>query len=96
MFKKLSDELNKKFFRKDDLAKQLEIIRVFDIYKKAIKNLLPRAKQISPISLKNRILTVQTPGSVAANELRFHERQVLEKINAAFERPVLRRIIYRF
>lgn len=95
-FKKLSDSLKDKFFRKDHLSRQLEIVKVFDIYKTEIKKLFPQDRETKPISLKNKILTVETSSSVMANELRFSEREVTDKINQILGREILKRVIYRY
>lgn len=86
MFKKLSDSLKAKFGRKDYLARQLGIVKVMDVYE--------QETGIRPVSLKNKILTVKTTSSVQANELRFREHQIMDKINQ--EEELVKRIIYRF
>ena len=96
MFKRLSDSLNAKFSRKTDLAKQLDIVKVFDIYKKEIRNLFSDPGDIKLISLKQKKLVVQASSSAMAGELRLHEGPIIEKINETMKRSVVERIIYRF
>lgn len=86
MFKKLSESLKAKFVRKDYLSRQLGIVQVMDIYEKETG--------IRPVSLKNKILTVKAASSVQANELRFTEQQIMDKVNQKEE--LVKRIIYRF
>lgn len=96
MFKKLSDSLRTKYNRKDELSRQLEIVRIFDIYRKELKKIFPQNREAKPVSLKNQILTVQTKSSVAANELRLKESRIIEKINQETGKEVIRKILYRF
>ena len=95
MFNKLSNLLHSKLSRKDDFSKQLEIVKVFDIYKTELTKNLPR-ESAHPISLKNGILTVAVKSSVQANELRFWEKVFMDKINTALGKEAVKRIIYRF
>lgn len=96
MFRKLSDHLNAKYSRKDNLSRQLEIVTVFDAYKEEIKKRFPPGTGTRPISLRNKILTVETSSAVMANELRLAEGQILEKINTAASKESVKRIRYRF
>ncbi|MDP3993693.1 MAG: DUF721 domain-containing protein [Candidatus Doudnabacteria bacterium] len=94
MFEKLSNFLSAQFGRKD-LQKQLEIVRVFDVYLSQIKN-LPQAEGARPLSLRNKILTIAVPSAVAAGDLRLRESQMIEQINSTLGEEVVRRIVYRF
>lgn len=88
MFKKLSESLKAKFGRKDYLSRQLEIVKIFDIYQVETG--------IRPTSLKNKILVIPTRSSVEANELRMREHEVVEKINQELGKPPIERVVYRF
>ena|SRR3989344_8367335 len=96
MFKRLSDTLNAKFSRKTDLAKQLEIVKVFDIYKKEARKLFADPVDFKLISLRHKKLVVQASSSAMAGELRLYEGPIIEKINEVMKRPVVERIVYRF
>lgn len=96
MFRKLSDTLGAKFKRKDELGRQLEIARVFDIYKKEHQTLFPNDQKSRPVVLKNQILTIKTSSSVLANELRLREGEMVEKINNQIGGGAVKKIIYKF
>lgn len=96
MFKKISESLKEKFGRKDDLSRQLAIRRVFDLYKAELAALPPNLRTADPASLKDGVLTVSVESAAAANELRYREAALIEKINAAFGQEIIRRILYRF
>ncbi len=96
MFKRLSDSLDAKFSRKTDLAKQLEIVKVFDIYKKEIRKLFSDPRDVKLISLKQKKLVVQASSSAMAGELRLYEEAIIEKINETMKRKLVERIMYRF
>lgn len=93
---KLSDILGAKFSRKDELSKQLQIVKVFDLYREEIKKIFPQEIDIKPLSLKNKILTVEVPSSVVANELRMREEGAVNKICRELGKEIIKRIIYRF
>ena len=94
MFEKLSNFLSEQFARKD-LQKQLEIVKVFDAYLLQTKN-LPQAEGARPLSLRNKVLIIGVPSSVAAGDLRLRESQIIEQINSTLGKEVVRRIVYRF
>lgn len=96
MFNKLSNILRVKFARKDGLSRQLEIVRVFDIYRQEIKKIFPNEENIKLISLRNKILNIGVSSSVLASELRMRQQEVVEKINSALGAEKINRIIYRF
>lgn len=96
MFNKLSNILGNKFSRKDDLSKQLEIVKVFDLYRQEIKKFLPAGTEVRLVSLKNKVLTVSIPSSVLASELRLRETSALQNINSRFGNDAVTRVRYRF
>ncbi len=96
MFKKLGETLQGKFSRKDELSRQLEIVRIFDLYRAEIKNLIPESEAIRPVSLQKKTLTVKTRSAVMANELRLHEAKILKVINQTVGHQAVKRVIYRF
>jgi len=96
MFKKLSDALKDKFSRKDDFSRQLEIVKVFDLYRQELKKLFPEEKDAKLVSLKNKILTIKTSSSVAANELRMREGGIINLINQNSQKEIIKRVVYRF
>ncbi|OGE77877.1 MAG: hypothetical protein A2751_02425 [Candidatus Doudnabacteria bacterium RIFCSPHIGHO2_01_FULL_46_14] len=95
MFNSLSKLLGDKFSRKDDLSKQIEIVKVFDVYREEMKNLFPE-EEITVVSLKDKTLLIQLNNSVLANELRLREWNIISKINATMSKEVVKKIIYRF
>ena len=95
MIERLGKIIRTKFSRQDDLSRQLEIVKVFDLYKEEIKKFFPKDSGVIPLSLKNKILRVEAQNSVQASELRFHETEILQTINEKFGREILIKIIYR-
>jgi predicted nucleic acid-binding Zn ribbon protein len=53
------------------------------------------AKNASPVELKGKILVVNVAGSVWLQELRFSNRDIIEKINSVLENSLLEDIQYR-
>ncbi len=96
MFNNLSDILKAKFGRKDDLSKQLQIVKVFDLYRAELKKIFPEENDIRLISLRNKTLTLGIASSVLANELRMRETEIVEVINQKLGKETISRVIYRF
>jgi predicted nucleic acid-binding Zn ribbon protein len=96
MAEKLVNILSDKFRRKDELSKQLQIVKVLDLYKLELSKLHPLDREIRPLSLKNGVLTVKAPSSVAAHQLRLHEAEWLAKINHNLGGTIVKRVSYRF
>ena len=65
MVQRLSSILSAKFSQKDDLSKQLEIVKVFDLVRAELKKI--KFNDVKLISLKNKTLTLHIESSVAAN-----------------------------
>ncbi|OGE75634.1 MAG: hypothetical protein A3K06_00575 [Candidatus Doudnabacteria bacterium RIFCSPHIGHO2_01_52_17] len=93
--KPLADSLSEKFSRRDDLSRQLRIVKVFDLYREAVAKIFGSAIAL-PRSLKRTVLSVETSSAAAASELRLREGEVLEAINVQFKSPQVTKIIYRF
>jgi hypothetical protein len=96
MFKKLSDSLNSKYSRKIHLAKQLEIVTIFDIFREEVSSLFPNSADVKPVSLKGKNLHVHASNAAVAGELRLYDDAIIKKINEAMRKPAVERIIYRF
>lgn len=96
MFKKLGQILAPKFCGQGELSRQLEIVKIFDLYKKEIKRFLPPQETVRPLSIKNKILVVVARNSIVANELQARESVILEKINLGLGKEVLKKAVYRF
>ena len=96
MFKKISTILSRKFSKKDDLSKQIQIVKVFDLYRDGDKSFFPKGPEARPISLRNMVLTIQATSSSHASELRIREYEIMETINHHFGSEVVKRILYRF
>jgi len=94
MVQRLSSILSAKFSQKDDLSKQLEIVKVFDLVRAELKKI--KFNDVKLISLKNKTLTLHIESSVAANELRLREDAIIKSINQDLGKEVLRRMVYRF
>lgn len=95
MWGKLGGILGAKFSRKDDLSRQLEIVKVFDLYRQELEKFLPDL-DVELVSLKNKTLKVRVTSPVMANELRMREGEILRQINKSFGRDVVGRVAYRF
>lgn len=95
MFNKLGNILGAKFSRQDDLSRQLEIVRVFDLYRQELKKFLPDL-DVELVSLKNKTLKVRVTSSVMGSELRLREYEILNTINQSFDEPVINRVTFRF
>lgn len=93
--RKLDKFLDEKFTRRDDLARQLRIVRVFDIYKSVLKA-GGFAGKVHPVSITKGILTVVAGSGAEASELRFYEKAALGEINAKLGKATVARIRYRF
>ena len=96
MFKKISTILSSKFGKKDYLSKQIQIVKVFDLYRDGVNALFPDSPRAEPISLKDKNLTIQTRSSSHASELRMREHEIIETINSHFGEEVVNRVVYRF
>lgn len=92
--RRLSNILQSKFQRKDDLSQQLEIVRVFDIFKAEANKIFPK-QQPQPLSLKNKTLTIQVSSSAQANELRLRANNIVQSINQELGKELVKRVIYR-
>lgn len=95
MFNSLSKILGDKFSRKDDLSKQIEIVKVFDLSRAELEKIVPDEK-VKIVSLKNGTLLLEIPNSVVAGELRLREANLISKVNANLGKEVVKKIIYRF
>lgn len=93
MFKKLSDSLKARFGRKDYLSRQLEIVKIFDLFRAQLPSEL--GSKAEPVSLRGQLLTVRVDNSIVATELRFREAELIAAINQGVGREVLTRIRYR-
>ncbi|OGE75740.1 MAG: hypothetical protein A3C85_04525 [Candidatus Doudnabacteria bacterium RIFCSPHIGHO2_02_FULL_48_21] len=91
----LSNILRDKFSRKDDLSKQIEIVKVFDLYRAELQK-LSLEKDATAVSLKSKTLLVQLTNSVVASELRLREMNMVAKVNANMGKDVIKRVVYRF
>ncbi len=89
MFNKLSQILSSRFGRRDELSRQLEIVKIFELFRQQVPGLG------EPLTLRNKILTVRVGSSVAASELRFREAAIIAAVNAALGQEVIARIRYR-
>ncbi|KKW23485.1 MAG: hypothetical protein UY65_C0002G0010 [Parcubacteria group bacterium GW2011_GWA2_51_12] len=93
--KSLSDSLSEKFSRKDDLSRQLWIVKVFDLYRKELARIFGSVIG-EPRILKQGVLHVDTSSPSAASELRLREREIIDAINTQLKKPELKKITYRF
>lgn len=96
MSTKLGDILGGKFSRKDDLSRQIAIVRVFDIYREEVAKQFSSQVSVRPVSLRHKVLTVSAGSSVLASELRMREGEVVKEINKQLEKEIVKRVIYRF
>ena len=96
MWGKLEHILKGKYTRKDDLSRQIEIAQVLDAVREQIKKTLPNSEGIIVVSLKNKVLSIHTPSSVVASELRMYSQEIIHELNRAFGKEMVSRVIYRF
>lgn len=95
MFKQIGKILVAKLGRQDELGKQLEIVKVFDLYRKQLDDLPAQIRDAEPVSLQNKILTVRARSSSHASELRLREQDILQNINHSLGKEMVRRVIYK-
>ena len=93
MFDKLSHILSSKFSKQDDTSRQIEIAKTLNLFREELKKINFDSAEV--ISLKNKTLTVKVESSVAANELRFQENQIMNKINQELGKEALQRVVYK-
>ena len=93
--KRLADTLHDRFSRRDELSRQLQIVKVFDLYKVAVRRMFGSLIG-RPKSLKYSTLYVETTSADAASELRLREPEILDAVNGPFRNAVVSKIIYRF
>ena len=94
-FSTISNVLNKNFKQKSGLAKQIQAALVCDEFDKIInKQWKGKVKdKTKALYFKDNILTIASLSSVIAQEIKLHEKDILEKINQKFG-GVVERIRY--
>lgn len=95
MFKSLAKLLHDRFARQSDLSHQVEIVKVFDLYRQEISRLFPEDEVVA-VSLKNGTLLVRLTNSLLASELRLREGPVISKINTVIGKEAIKKVVYRF
>ena len=89
-FSTISNILNKNLQKKSGLAKQIQATLVCEEFDKIIKEKWGDKiiNKIKAMYFKNNILTIASLSSVASQEIKLHEKKILETINLKFENIV--------
>jgi len=95
-FTPLGDALHQRMTKNQPLKKQVETSLVIEIAEKVIAKILgvENSRMAKPLFLKNRTLTITCSGSVAAQEIRLHQQEIVEKINQELGKSEVDRIRY--
>ncbi len=95
MFRDIGSLLPKSI-KRAGLARQIKAAQVLKIYEEIVRQYLPDslASKLKPLYVRDKTLTVASLSSVIAQEMRFKERELLEKINGALGAEVIEKIRY--
>ena len=96
MFNKLGGLLGGRLGKQDELSRQLQIVKVLDLYRAETKKIFPNQQGEGPISVKDKVLTVSVESAAAASEMRYLQESVIRAINQAMGYEAVKKIIYRF
>ena len=82
--------------KKSKVGEALEASAVLDVFMKKAKELWGEAieKDMKPLYVKNKTLTIAVTNSVLAQELKLHEEVILTFLNKSSEKPVIERLRY--
>lgn len=94
-FTPLGDALKDKLGRNAPLAKQLESAEIVAIAEDVLTSIFgDLARQVKPLFLKNRTLTVSCANSSIAQEIRLNQAVIVEKMNERLGKNEVDRIRY--
>lgn len=95
-FSLLGEELNKKVANDKSLKKQLEATNVLEVAQGVLEEVfgVTQALHAKPLFVKNRTLTISCISAQVAQEIRLHQKILVDKINDALETPEIDRIRY--
>jgi predicted nucleic acid-binding Zn ribbon protein len=96
VFTPLGNTLNEMFKKNVSLGKQIETSEIIEISKIIFEEVfgLELAREIKPLFLKNRTLTVSCSSSTIAQEIRLNQVEIVEKINKKSGKNEIDRIRY--
>ena len=83
-----------KSLKKFGVAEAVEKSLVLEEFSKIIKELLgtKSIKRIRPLYVKNNVLTIACLSSVAAQEIKLHEREITGRINKKFKKEMIKEL----
>ena len=86
MFNHIKNLLNKSI-NKAGIGRQMEATQVVEQADRVLRQILsqPVYEKIKPVSFKDGMLTIACLNSVAAQEVKLMQREIVEKINQVFD-----------
>lgn len=83
--------------KKKGLNRQIEAVLVIDKFHEIIKDIWGEdiSEQAKALHLKDKKLTIACLSSVAAQEIRLHESEILEKLNKEFGDGMVEKLRYQ-
>jgi len=91
-FSTIENILNKNIQKKSGLTKQIQATLICEKFDKIIQEKWGNKiiDKVKAIYFKNNTLTIASLSSVASQEIKLHEKKILEKINEKFDNSVER------
>ncbi len=91
-FSTIGNILNKNIQKKSGLTKQIQATLICEKFDKIIQEKWGNKiiDKVKAIYFKNNTLTIASLSSVASQEIKLHEKKILEKINEKFDNSVER------
>ncbi len=76
------------------LQDQVDGARAIELFSSVLSTILPPdlAVQVKGLYLKNRTLTVSVPSPVIGQEVKLHERQIVEQLNTKIGATIVERL----
>lgn len=92
-FKSLKDDLTKRV-QQTGISEEVEASLVLEKVTSVLKRLFGDDvdKKMKPLYVKRGVLTVSCLSSVAAQELKLHEREIIQDVNTHFGKSVVDRV----
>lgn len=89
-FSTIGNILDKNLKAKSGLAQQVQTALICDEFNKIIQHKWPNlTNKAKALYFKNNILTIASLSSVMAQEIKLHEKEILDKLNEKFPDSVL-------
>jgi len=85
-----------KSIKRAGINKQIEATQVLEMFNKVVKDFFNDEFQrdLRPLYIKNKILTVACLSSIIAQELYFKEKDIIARINKSFGQEIINKIKY--